>query len=133
MQIVNNLQDLYAIDVSTSLAYSGRRLVFVESSGFTKHLRRFLSDDEYGLLQKHLTERPDAGPIIRGTGGVRKIRWSAGGKGKRGGIRIIYYWLAAKDRIHLLVIYGKGEKEDLTPDDLKRVKALLEEIENGQA
>ena len=106
-------------------------MVFVESSAFTRHLRDYLSDDEYGLFQKHLAARPDAGAIIKGTGGVRKVRWAAGGKGKRSGVRIIYYWVGAKDQIHLLVIYGKGEKENLSPEDLKKVKVLLEEIENG--
>ena len=106
-------------------------MVFVESSGFSRHLPDHLSDDEYGLFQKHLAERPDAGALIKRTGGVRKVRWASGGKGKRSGVRVIYYWISAKDEIHLLVIYGKGEKENLSPDDLKRVKVLLEEIENG--
>jgi mRNA-degrading endonuclease RelE of RelBE toxin-antitoxin system len=106
-------------------------LVFIEASGFTKHLREYLSDDEYGLLQKALVENPAMGALIRGSGGVRKVRWAAGGKGKSGGVRVIYYWVGAKDHIHLLVIYGKGEKDNLTPADLKRIKVLLEEIENG--
>jgi mRNA-degrading endonuclease RelE of RelBE toxin-antitoxin system len=106
-------------------------LVFVETTLFTKLVPRYFSDDEYGVFQKHLAEHPDAGDIIKGSGGCRKVRWAAGGKGKRGGVRIIYYWMGAKDHIYLFVIYGKSEKENLTPDDLKRVKVLLEEIENG--
>jgi len=106
-------------------------VVFVETSAFTKYLPGCLSDDEYGLLQKHLVEHSDAGDLIRGSGGCRKIRWASRGKGKRGGVRVIYYWAGSKDQIYLLTIYGKSEKGDLTPDDLKRVKASLEEIENG--
>lgn len=106
-------------------------MIFVESSAFTKHLPRYLSDEEYTLFQKHLVERPDAGDVIKGSGGCRKVRWAAGGKGKRGGVRVVYYWIGAKDHIHLLVIYGKSDQENLTPDDLKRVKVLLEDIENG--
>ena len=106
-------------------------MVFIESTLFSKHLSSYLADGEYQLLQKYLVERPDAGSIVKGSGGVRKVRWGAGGKGKSGGVRVIYYLVGAKDHIHLLVIYGKGEKENVTPADLKRVKVLLEEIENG--
>ena len=106
-------------------------MVFVESSSFTKHLPDHLSDEEYGLLQKSLVENPQSGAIIKGSGGVRKVRWGSRGKGKSGGVRVIYYLVGAKDHIHLLLIYGKGEKENLTPADLKRVRVLLEEIENG--
>lgn len=106
-------------------------MVFVETTGFSKHLPGQLSDDEYALFQKYLVEHPDAGNLIKGSGGCRKVRWAVKGKGKRGGVRVIYYWAGSKDHIYLLVIYGKSEKETLTPDDLKRVKVLLQEIENG--
>ena len=105
-------------------------MVFVESSHFSKHLPHYLPDEEFRLLQKFLAERPDAGAIIRGSGGVRKVRWAGRGKGKSGGVRVIYYWLQAADRIHLLLIYGKGEQAELTGQDLLRVKRLLEQIEN---
>jgi mRNA-degrading endonuclease RelE of RelBE toxin-antitoxin system len=105
-------------------------LVFVEASHFTRHLPRHLADEEYRLLQEFLAERPDAGAVIRGSGGVRKVRWAAGGKGKSGGVRVIYYWMQAEERIHLLLIYGKGEQADLSAADLRRVKALVEQIEN---
>ena len=71
-----------------------------------------------------------AGAIIRGSGGVRKLRWAAGGKGKSGGVRVIYYWSHADERIHLLLIYGKGEQANLSAADLRRVKALMGQIEN---
>jgi mRNA-degrading endonuclease RelE of RelBE toxin-antitoxin system len=106
-------------------------MVFVETSLFSKLLREYLSDDEYRRLQAHLIERPDAGAIIRGSGGVRKVRWAAGGKGKSGGVRVIYYWLKADGQIFLLTLYGKGEQENLSAADLKRVMALVKELASG--
>jgi mRNA-degrading endonuclease RelE of RelBE toxin-antitoxin system len=73
-------------------------LVFVEASHFSKYLARHLADDEYRLLQKFLAQHPDAGAIIRGSGGIRKVRWGSRGKGKSGGVRVIYYWSMAKPR-----------------------------------
>jgi len=107
-------------------------MVFVEASLFTKYLGDYLSDEEYRLFQKSLLERPDAGSIIKGSGGIRKVRWTSGSQGKSGGVRIIYYWMTPKDQVFLLTIYGKGQKENLDADDLKRVKKHLEAIENGQ-
>lgn len=106
-------------------------MVFVETSLFSKLLGGYLSDDEYRQLQNHLIERADAGAVIKNSGGVRKVRWRAGGKGKSGGIRVIYYWAKADDQTFFLTLYGKGEKEDLSAADLKRVVKLLEELTNG--
>lgn len=103
-------------------------MVFVETTLFSRLLPEFMSDDEYRGLQCYLIERPDAGAIIRHSGGVRKVRWAAGGKGKSGGLRIIYYWLKADDQIFMLTLYGKGEKEDLTAAELKRIAKLIEEL-----
>ncbi|SRR5581483_7829453 len=103
-------------------------MVFVETSLFTKLLRGFLDDEEYRVLQNHLMKSPDSGVLIRGSGGVRKVRWAAGAKGKSGGVRVIYYWAKADEQIFLLTIYGKGEKESLSAADLKRVVRLLEEL-----
>jgi hypothetical protein len=106
-------------------------MVFVETSLFSKLLKSYLSDDQYRLLQSHLVEHPDAGDVIRGAGGVRKIRWAAGGKGKSGGVRVIYYWAKANEQTFLLTLYGKGEKENLSAEDLRRVAKLLGELTNG--
>lgn len=76
-------------------------------------------------------KQPDAGAVIRGSGGVRKVRWGARGKGKSGGVRVIYYWVTAEDQILMLTIYGKGEKEDLSAADLKRIVKLVAESTNG--
>lgn len=106
-------------------------MVFVEASQFSKHLRDHLTDDEYRLFQNSLVEHPDAGAVIKESGGIRKIRWASGSQGKSGGVRIIYYWMKSKDQIYLLAIYSKSEKENLSKKDLKKVKELLEAIENG--
>ncbi len=103
-------------------------MVFVETSLFSKLLADYLSDDEYRGLQNHLIGRPDVGAIIRGSSGVRKVRWAAGGKGKSGGLRVIYYWIEADEQIVLLTLYGKGEKENLSAAELKRIVKIIEEL-----
>jgi len=105
-------------------------MVFVETSLFSKLLDHYLSDDEYRLLQNHLIEHPDAGDVIRGSGGVRKVRWASRGKGKSGGVRVIYYWAKADEQTFFLTLYEKGEKDNLSVADLKRVVRLLEELTN---
>ena len=107
--------------------------LFVETSHFTSHVTEYLTDDEYRRFQWFLIENPDSGAVVSGTGGIRKIRWSMAGRGKRGGIRVIYYWHPAKNRIYLLTLYGKSVKDDLTPAERKAWKRVVEEIENGQA
>lgn len=106
-------------------------MVFVETSLFTKLLPGYLKDENYRELQSYLIKSPDAGAVMRGSGGVRKVRWGAGVKGKSGGVRVIYYWVKADDQIFLLTIYGKNEKANLSAADLKRVVRLLEELTNG--
>lgn len=96
-------------------------MVFIETSVFTKFILKYLSDDEYLGLQKFLLKHPDAGNIIRGTGGVRKLRWAVSGKGKRGGLRIIYYWVVNEDEIWLLTVYGKSERESIPAHILKKI------------
>ena len=102
-------------------------MVFIETSVFTKFITKYLSDDEYLGLQNFLFNHPDAGQIIRGTGGVRKIRWANSGKGKRGGLRIIYYWQVNADEIWMLTVYGKSERESIPAHILKKI---AEEIKN---
>lgn len=102
-------------------------MVIVETPIFTKQVLSTLSDDEYRLLQQVLLERPDAGKVISGSGGLRKLRWAAEGRGKRGGVRVIYYWLTAQSAILLLFIYPKNIQDDLTPDQLKKLKKIIEE------
>ena len=106
-------------------------MLFIETSEFTKHLHSHLDDDSYAALQVFLSGYPDAGDIIRGSGGIRKIRWRSKERGKRGGSRVIYYWHVAEDHIYLLTLYGKGVKDDLTPAERAAWRKVVEEIKNG--
>ena len=101
-------------------------MVFVETPTFTKRVAELLEDESYAELQHLLVHRPDAGDVIRGSGGIRKIRWAGRGRGKRGGVRVIYYWWVRKDRISMLHLYPKNEREDLSPSDLKLLRQILE-------
>ena len=102
-------------------------MVFIETSIFTKLLSDYLSDDEYQALQLYLMEHPNTGDIIRGSGGVRKVRWAIGNKGKSGGIRVIYYWKSSASEIWMLTMYAKNEKESIAGHILKQIS---QEIEN---
>ena len=88
-------------------------MIFVETNTFSKLVNSYLSDDDLTLLQSYLFKCPDAGVILRGSGGVRKIRWAPAGHGKRGGVRVIYYWNKPKDKIWLLTIYSKSEQDTI--------------------
>jgi len=101
-------------------------MVIIETSIFTKRIVAVLSDEEYRLLQLHLLNKPDAGKVIQGSGGLRKLRWSAKSHGKSGGIRIIYYRFLAHDTILLLFAYTKNERDDLTPEQLRQLKRIIE-------
>ena len=100
--------------------------VIVETSVFTRRVTKLLPDDEDRELQATLVDRPDTGSVIPGGGGLRKLRWSASGHGKRGGARIIYYWAVKQERILMLFTYAKNESGDLTPDQLKMLKQIME-------
>jgi hypothetical protein len=100
---------------------------FRETTRFTRRVLEYLSDEAYAGLQWYLIRRPDAGDLIQGSGGIRKVRWAAGGKGKRGGARIIYYWAAASGEFFMLDLYDKGEKADLTAGELKELREIVEE------
>lgn len=101
-------------------------VVFEETPTFTRRVTALLDDDSYAALQQHLCDNPDAGDLIKGSGGFRKIRWSAPGRGKRGGVRVIYYWWNDESLISMVLMYAKNEQEDLTPEQLKTLKRLLE-------
>lgn len=102
-------------------------MIFIETLIFTRQVRELLSDEEYRELQESLASRPDTGSLIRGSGGLRKIRWSKKGKGKRGGVRVIYYWAVSAEQILMLLLYPKGEQDDLTPAQLKVLKKIVQE------
>ena len=100
----------------------------IETPIFTKKIAGILSEDEYREMQWSLAINPEAGPVIPGGGGLRKLRWSASGKGKSGGVRVIYYVYARDQKIYLLYTYKKSEQEDLTR---KQLRILKEYIKDG--
>jgi mRNA-degrading endonuclease RelE of RelBE toxin-antitoxin system len=101
-------------------------MILIETPVFTKEIGRLLPDDLYREFQAALVKRPDAGDLITGSGGLRKIRWSVPGRGKRGGMRVIYYWWVP-DTIFLLYPFKKNEVEDLTKDQVKELSKLVKE------
>jgi mRNA-degrading endonuclease RelE of RelBE toxin-antitoxin system len=102
-------------------------MLIIETPIFSQRIQQFLSDDQYRLLQYQLVARPDIGKLIPGSGGLRKMRWSMSGRGKRGGIRVIYYWVVARDQILMLFVYPKSEQDDLTPTQLRALKRIIDE------
>jgi hypothetical protein len=96
-----------------------------ETSVFTKLIVDLMSDDEYRGLQMELVARPDAGALVVGGGGIRKIRWGVRGRSKRDGVRVIYYWAVAHDTILMLFTFPKNEQEDLTDEQTKALSTLV--------
>jgi len=101
---------------------------FVESRLFTRLVQEYLSDDEYRAVQSALIERPDAGSVIRASGGLRKLRWSARGRGKRGGYRIIYFAKIARGVIWMLTIYPKSVADSIPTHVLRQIRKELEDV-----
>lgn len=101
-------------------------MIFIETSVFTREIRHLLPDEEYRRLQTALMFRPDAGDLIRGGGGLRKVRWSLPGMGKRGALRVIYYW-SLPDTIYMLLPYKKTDQDDLTPEQVRFLRTLVKE------
>jgi hypothetical protein len=104
------------------------KAVFVELPPFARYRGDYLDDESFRLLQDYLMQRPDAGDVIKGTGGLRKLRFAdpRRGKGKRGGLRVIYYLWAGGSQFWLFTIYDKDEADDLTPQQSKELKGLLD-------
>jgi mRNA-degrading endonuclease RelE of RelBE toxin-antitoxin system len=100
---------------------------FVETPVFTDAIRRLATDESYRALQTALLLRPQQGPLIRGSGGLRKLRWAAPGRGKRGGIRVVYYWDAKSETVYMLLAYAKSSQEDLTPTQLRMLARIVRE------
>lgn len=103
-------------------------MVFIETPTFTRMIAGLLEDAEYSILQEALVKRPDAGVLIKDGGGIRKFRWKRAGSGKRGGIRVIYYWLSEDDQILMLVAYPKSVKDNLTGKDTAILRKLVKEL-----
>jgi mRNA-degrading endonuclease RelE of RelBE toxin-antitoxin system len=101
-------------------------LTFVETKLFTRLIAEYLADDEYIALQQALLVNPEAGDLIRGSGGVRKLRWQAAGRGKRGGIRVIYYLRSQQGQIWLLTVYAKNVADTIPAHVLKKIKEEID-------
>ena len=101
---------------------------FVETPIFTDFIAEVLTDEEYRQLQLALALRPDRGALIRGSGGLRKMRWGAQGRGKRGGVRIIYYWHGADEVVFLVFAYDKRTMKNPIPKQLRALRRTIEEF-----
>ena len=101
---------------------------FIETRLFTKLVLEYLNDDDYTRLQETLMREPESGPVIPGTGGVRKLRWAAPGRGKRGGYRVIYYVRRAHGVIWMLTMYPKNVAENLPAHVLRQIAKEVEDV-----
>lgn len=100
----------------------------VELSEYIKQARKLLDESERSDIISHLAKTPDSGEIIQGTGGVRKFRWSAKGKGKSGGVRVIHFYCDKKIPLFLISIFSKNEKDNLTMAECNILKKLTTEL-----
>jgi hypothetical protein len=101
-------------------------VTFVETKLFTKLVQEYLSDDEYAVLQQSLIVNPDAGDVIPGSGGVRKLRWGVAGRGKRGGLRVIYFLRRRNEEIWMLTLYAKNVADNIPANVLKKIKEEID-------
>ena len=102
-------------------------MIFIETPVFTRRIKELMDDDDFSALQEVLVRNPLVGDVLEATGGIRKIRIAAKGHGKRGGARVIYYYFASASQIALLMIYPKNEQQDLTADQRKALKTIVEQ------
>ena len=106
-------------------------VLFIETSVFTRQIRELITDASYRELQEWLVASPGAGALIQGGGGVRKVRWNSSRSGKRGGIRVIYYWMSKEDRMLMLLAYSKSRCDDLSKAQIRYLAALVKNELHG--
>lgn len=106
------------------MAYVMKIMEFIETPTFTRMVTALLTDDEYRELQNELVENPERGDLIKGGGGIRKLRYAAQGRGKSGGVRVIYY----NHQIYMLVVYPKSKKDDLTDKETAILREFVKEL-----
>jgi len=102
-------------------------MIVVETPVFTRQICELLPDDEYRRLQLALVLRPEQGALVPGGQGLRKLRWGQPGRGKRGGLRVLYYWDKDGETVYLLFAFQKRRQADLTPDQAKALGRLIRE------
>jgi len=102
-------------------------MVIIETSIFTKRIKELMTDEVYRELQNTLVAYPESGKLIQGSSGLRKVRWGTASKGKRGGVRVIYYFANSKNQIFMLMVYAKNERSDLTKEQLSLLKKVVEQ------
>jgi mRNA-degrading endonuclease RelE of RelBE toxin-antitoxin system len=101
-------------------------VLIVETAIFTRRLQQILDEEQYRLLQTALVGSPETGSILRGSGGIRKLRWAGSGRGKRGGVRVLYHWSPVHARLLMLFIFRKNERSDLSREQLKQLRSVVE-------
>lgn len=101
---------------------------FIETPLFTRLVGEYLSDDEYRQLQAELMTNPEAGTVIPGSGGVRKLRWLRSGMGKRGGLRVVYYLRSQRGVIWMLTLYPKNVLDDIPAHVLRQIRREIEDV-----
>ncbi len=106
-------------------------ITITELPPFSKKVAKVLSQEEQEALRLHLIQYPDEGDVIPGTGGIRKLRWAASGRGKRGGARVIYFYHVVGTTIYLMACYTKNEQDDISPAVKKQLKAIVDQIKKG--
>ena len=109
---------------------SSVKLLFIESPVYSEQIDGLLSGEDHRQLQLYILEQPERGDLIRGSGGLRKLRWAGSGRGKRGGIRVVYY-LWRGDTVFMLFAYPKNKQVDLTPSQARLLRDLIEAYTNG--
>jgi hypothetical protein len=110
------------------MAYKMIIMEFIETPTFTRMVTALLVDDEYRGLQNELMEDPERGDIIKGGGGIRKMRYAVQGRGKSGGVRVIYYWIKDNHQIYMLVVYPKSKKDNLSDKEVAILHEFVKEL-----
>ncbi|NOX26898.1 MAG: hypothetical protein GXP21_01660 [Gammaproteobacteria bacterium] len=106
-------------------------MLIIETTVFSRLIQELMNDDDYRKLQEALITRPEMGDLIKGSGGLRKVRWKLEGSGKSGGVRVIYYWAVSADQIRMLYVYKKSRQTDLSPDQVVILKDIVERWSDG--
>ncbi len=104
---------------------------FIESKSFAKTVYKYFTEAEYLDLQIHLVEFPDSGDLVKGGGGLRKLRFAIRDKGKSGGVRVIYYWRSHRGEIYLMEVYHKSVKSDLNDSELALLANMIKELNHA--